>query len=217
MAGKARKAGRIGVVLVLIVLFGMGGFLVGRLNTRDHGAGPATSDAPTASSATSSGPSGAVSPVKKLDAAQVDRGSAEAVARGAVQIMSTWDTSTDSDEAAALQRARELMNGEAAEKLPESGTEDQFRWPVTAEQKSAVSSPEISDYPISTNYADGQRRPAGAGSETKEYRVDWWWVGADGSQARSEQRRIYTVTVVNVGGRWSVAQWSYRPAKKDGA
>lgn len=216
MAGEARKAGRIGVVLVLIVLFGVGGFIAGRLNTRDHDAAPATSAAPSTSAVVSSGSSGAANTVKKLDAAQVDRGSAEAVARGAVQIMSTWDTSTDSDEAAALQRARELMNGEAAEKLPESGMDDRFRWPADAEQKSAVSSPEISDYPISTNYADGQRRPTGPGSETKDYSVDWWWVGADGSQTKSEQRRIYTVTVVNVGGRWSVAQWSYRPAKKDG-
>lgn len=200
----------IGTVVVMAFIFGAA---LGREAATDERktTGPSasvSSPAPVSSSAASA------AEVTLPDVDSANRGSSDAVARLAVQSMTTWDTSRDQDETDAVDRTKPLFDPVLAEHTPTHG-EDVDSWPKKVAEADGFSTPQVSDYRIATDYKVNPPRTDsvdGRKVETTQFLVTWNWTNpADGSRMGSKGQRIYTVTTVANGDQWSVIDYSFRP------
>lgn len=192
-------------------------FVLGAASERDAATDENKSAGPSASASSSSPASSSAAAAAKVtlpDMGAANRSSSAAIARLAVQSMTTWDTSRDQDETDAVDRTKPVFDPVLAEHTPTNG-EDADPWPKKIADADGFSTPQVSDYRIATDYkvnppqtdsVDGRK------VETTQFLVTWNWTNpADGSRMGSKGQRIYTVTTVANGDQWSVIDYSFRP------
>ena len=192
-------------------------FILGAAAERDTAANDKESTDPSASASSPSQASSSAPAAAKVtlpDVGSANRGSSDAVARLAVQSMTTWDTSRDQDETAAVDRTKPLFDPVLAEHTP-TGGEATSPWPKKVAEADGFSTPQVSDYRIATDYKVNPPRTDsvdGRTVETTQFLVTWNWTNpADGARVGSKGQRIYTVTTVADGDQWSVIDYSFRP------
>lgn len=217
--GSRSREKRIPRLLLASIVIGTGvlmAFLFGAAAGRDAATDESKSAGPSASASSSSpaSSSAAAAKVTLPDMDSANRSSSDAVARLAVQSMTTWDTSRDQDETDAVDRTKPLFDQVLAEHTPTDG-ENTGPWPKKVAEADGFSTPQVSDYRIATDYKVNPPRTDsvdGRKVETTQFLVTWNWTNpSDGSRMGSKGQRIYTVTTVANGGQWSVIDYSFRP------
>lgn len=154
------------------------------------------------------------------DFEQVDRRSAEGVARTATTSLVTWDAATDVSEEDAVKRTVPLFDTWLKKQTTDSSTAEKSPWPEVAKQRQAFSQPQISDYRIDSNYENpnvsstSSTDSKGRAVQTYSFRAEWTWcAGDDGSQLKAGGgSRVYRVDVVQnpKTKTWSVLDYSHR-------
>lgn len=192
-------------------------FILGAALGRDAATDENKSTGPSASASSPAPVSSSAASAAKVTLPDVDsanRSSSDAVARLAVQSMTTWDTSRDQDETDAVDRTKPVFDPVLAEHMP-TGGEDTDPWPKKVAEADGFSTPQVSDYRIATDYKVNPPRTDsvdGRKVETTQFLVTWNWTNpTDGSRMGSKGQRIYTVTTVADGDQWSVIDYSFRP------
>ena len=138
----------------------------------------------------------------------VDRSSADKVAESFAMIATSFDTVRDSNESAALERARPLMAPELEETM--SAPDRPTPWTQPREHD-AFSVPAATRM---DNHAEGQAEPTFPGTGEKiepyTYRVSHPWQGRDGWVSEKPDYRTVFLSLVEREGRWSVIEYGYR-------
>jgi hypothetical protein len=184
---------------------------------------PSTSPSPSMSSSTSvsATPSATPTPsaapvistnVQFLDPRDVDRSSAEGVARAAVRMITTWDPAHDRTETAGAVRAKPLFTKDLADRTIEPqrpATGDSWH---QAAQAGAWSSPTLTKKPNTHQHYSSESPETHEGEEFT-FTVNWVWVvTSTGERVPDPERREYRVLAVEEEtGMWSIADWTYEP------
>lgn len=176
----------------------------------------------TAEPSTSSTPEGWPTPGRSVAAVDVpgdgtfitpdtvDRSSAEKVAEAFAMMSTSFDTVRDSNEAAALERARPLMAPELMETMATPDRPTPWTQPREHDAYSVPAATRMD------NHVEGQAELTFPGTGEKiepfTYRVSYPWQGRDGWVSEEPEFRTVFLSLVEREGRWSVIEYGYRDA-----
>lgn len=225
---RRKKAAGLLVLLALLCVAGLV-LLSALLSDWQGGEERAPADAPTSAGAPRTGPESSSSapwpsytqpsraPASPSpSAAEVDRGDPEAVAAAFVEEAASWDTTTDTNESAALARAA-AEYGAPELVLPEAPVRPSAEWLEPA-RHAAVSVPvvEVSGETLHVDEEHLVFVPTGERVTPVVVAVSWGWSGVDPvegtpwSQAEAGARAA-AVSVVERDGQWVVIDFGWQP------
>lgn len=145
-----------------------------------------------------------------VSAETVNRSSAEDVAEAFAMMSTSFDTVKDSNESAALERARPLMAPELMETMATPDRPTPWTQPREHDAYSVPAATRMD------NHVEGQAELTFPGTGEKiepfTYRVSYPWQGRDGWVSEEPEFRTVFLSLVEREGRWSVIEYGYRDA-----